>query len=345
MTMTLQPRVTIAQIAKEAGAAKSTVSCVLNGKLKESGASALRIQQIQEVAQRLNYRPSAAARAMRTGRFNAIGLMMSAVPGRISPFIELWLGILGELHAKNLSLNVSRLPDEELTSEGFVPRMLGEWAVDGLLIDYVREAPERMVQLIRQHHIPSVWLNTRFEHDCVYPDDIAATRLATEHLLRLGHTRIAYRTDSPTSHYSHADRQQGYEEAMLTAGLSPWAHRSERYLDAGQRLSAARALLAKPDRPTAIITYNPEDCLPYLTAALERGMQVPRDLSLVTISTDMQMHTGFDVATLLIPANALGRAAVNMLLAKVQDPTKALPSVAIPFVFHAGHTLAPPPPA
>ena len=68
-----------------------------------------------------------------------------------------------------------------------------------------------------------------------------------------------------------------------------------------------------------------------------------RDLSLVTISTDLQMHTGFDVATLLIPANALGRAAVNMLLAKVQDPTKALPSVAIPFVFHAGHTLAPPP--
>jgi LacI family transcriptional regulator len=343
MTTTMQPRVTIARIAKEAAAAKSTVSCVLNGKLKESGASAARIQQIQEVARRLNYRPSAAARAMRTGRFNAIGLMMSAVPGRSSPFIELWLGVLAELHTRNLSLNVARLPDEELAGEGFVPRLLGEWAVDGLLIDPVDEAPERMVQLIRQHHIPSVWLNTRFAHDCVYPDDVAATRQATEHLLRLGHTRIAYRTDSPTAHHSHADRQQGYEEAMLTAGLSPWVHRSEHWLDAGQRLAAARAVLARADRPSAILTYHPEDCLPYLTAALERGMQVPRDLSLVTIASDLQMHTGFDLATLLIPANAMGRAAVRMLLDKVRDPGQAQPSAAIPCVFHHGNTLAPPP--
>ena len=338
----LTPRVTISQIAKEAGAAKSTVSCVLNGKFKESGASAARIAVIQEVAGRLNYRPSAAARAMRTGRFNAIGLVLSAQPGRISPFVDLWLGLLGDLRQRNLSMTVASLPDESLTSEGLVPRMLGEWAVDGLLVDSVREAPERMIELIRLHHIPSVWLNTRMEKDCVYPDDVGATRMAVEHLLALGHRRIAYLTYTPTAHYSHHDRAEGYTQAMRVAGLEPRVLRSPTHVQPNDRLEPSRRLLAAPDRPTAIITYGIDDALPLLVAALGQGLQVPDDLSLITIHPGSANFTGLPMTTLVIPAAAMGRAALVMLIEKIADPEREQPAQAVPFTLDPGMTCAPP---
>ena len=341
-TMLPTPRVTISQIAKEAGAAKSTVSCVLNGKFKESGASAARIAVIQEVAGRLNYRPSAAARAMRTGRFNAIGLVLGAQPGRSSPFVDLPLGLLADLRQRNLSLTVASLPDGALTNEGFVPRMLGEWAVDGLLVDCMHEAPERMLGLIRQHHIPSVWLNTCMDKDCVYPDDVGATRLAVEHLLGLGHRRIAYLTYTQGAHYSHHDRAEGYVLAMRAAGLEPRVLRSPVLVPPNERLEPSRQLLTGPDRPTAVITYGIDDAMPLMVAALGQGLRVPDDLSLVTIHPGPAHFTGLPMTTLVVPAAAVGRAALAMLLEKIADPQREMPAQAVPFILDAGMPCASP---
>jgi LacI family transcriptional regulator len=338
----LTPRVTISQIAKEAGAAKSTVSCVLNGKFKESGASAARIAVIQEVAGRLNYRPSAAARAMRTGRFNAIGLVLGAQPGHTSPFADLALGLLVDLRQRNLSLTVASLPDEALAVGGFVPRMLGEWAVDGLLVDGVHEAPERMGALIRQHHIPSVWLNARLERDCVRADDAGATRLAVEHLLGLGHRRIAYHAFAPTAHHSHHDRADGYAQAMRAAGLEPRVLRAPIAVVPAERLAWSRQLLAASDRPTAVVAYGVEDALPLMVAALGQGLRVPDDLSLIAVHPGPAHFTGLPLTTLVVPVAAIGRAALAMLLERIADPRREQPAQAVPFTLDPGMTCAPP---
>ncbi len=335
-------RVTIAQIARAARAAQSTVSCVLNGKFKESGASSARIAEIQDIARQLNYRPSAAARSLRTGRCDAIGLVLSTRPGRISPFVDLWLGLLDHLHARGLSLTVARLPDDELTDGTALPRLVREWAVDGLLIDYVAEAPDHFIDLLREHGIPTVWLNQRQPHDAAFPDDRGGARLATEHLLALGHTRIAWHSDNAGPHYSHAERLAGYQEAMSTAGLVPRMHLGDHWASAAERLPTARRLLSGDDRPTAVLTYGAQDALPLLVAALERGWSVPRDLSLVTFHPEPFACHGLDLTTALIPAAAMGRAAVELLMAKIAHSGAKQISTALPYHLHAGATCAAP---
>lgn len=337
-------RVTIAEIARKARASRSTVSCVLNGKFKESGATPARIAEIQAAARALNYRPSAAARAMRTGRCDAIGLVLSTRPGRISPFLDLWLGLMDDLHARGLSLTVARLPDDELTDDAALPRLVREWAVDGLLIDYVAEVPQHFVDLIRAQRIPAIWLNHQQAHDAAFPDDRAGARLATEHLLSLGHRRIAWHSDNAGPHYSHAERHAGYLEAMTAAGLPPRVHLGDHWATAAERLPVARRVLAADDRPTAVLTYGAQDALPLLVAALERGWRVPRDLSVITFHREPFATHGVDLTTALIPAAAMGRAAVELLIAKIVQPDTALPSRALPYTLHAGATCGPPGP-
>jgi len=335
-------RVTIAQIARAARAAQSTVSCVLNGKFKESGASAERIAQIQAIARRLNYRPSAAARAMRTGRCDAIGLVLSTRPGRISPFLDLWLGLMDDLHVRGLSLTVARLPDDELTDDAALPRLMREWAVDGLLIDYVAEAPPHFIDLLRDQHIPTVWLNHRQDFDAAFPDDHHGARLATEHLIALGHRRIAWHSDNAGPHYSHGERLAGYTLAMTAAGLTPRAHLGDHWASAAERLPVARRLLKSDDRPTAVLCYGAQDALPLYVAALERGWRVPRDLSLITFHREPFATHGIDLTTAIIPAAAMGRAAVDLLLAKLAEAGQAQTAMALPYTLHAGATCAPP---
>lgn len=335
-------RVTIAQIARAARAAQSTVSCVLNGKFKESGASSERIAQIQAIARQLNYRPSAAARAMRTGRCDAIGLVLSTRPGRISPFLDLWLGLMDDLHARGLSLTVARLPDDELTDDAALPRLMREWAVDGLLIDYVAEAPPHFIDLLREQRIPTVWLNHRQTSDAAFPDDRAGARLATEHLIALGHRRIAWHSDNAGPHYSHADRLAGYTEAMTAAGLTPQAHLGKTWASAADRLPVARRLLDGDQRPTAVLCYGAQDALPLMVAALERGWRVPRDLSLITFHREPFATHGIDLTTAIIPAAAMGRAAVELLLAKIADGNRPQPARALPYHLHPGATCASP---
>jgi len=334
-------KVTISQIAAEVGLAKSTVSCVLNGKAN-AGVSAARAAQVLEVAKRLNYRPSAAARAMRTGRFNAMGMILSDKADKISPFIEMWRAILDQLHHSGMGLTVGQLPDKDLTNEGFVPRLLGEWAVDGLLVDYVAEMPERMVQLIREHHIPSVWINNRMPFDCVYPDDIDAFRRATRHLLGLGHSKIAYVTFHRAHHYSHADRYAGYEQEMQAAGLTPRAMRSDVTIPREDRLVRARALLAQSDRPTAILTWEMDDAYPFMLAAAHLGLSVPGDLSLMTAHHEPTNELGVMVGHVRLPAVELGREAVKILLAKVATPDTPIPPKALPFTLEPGATTGRP---
>jgi LacI family transcriptional regulator len=202
--------------------------------------------------------------------------------------------------------------------------------------------PERMVQLIREHHIPSVWTNNRLPADCVYPDDLDAFRRATRYLLDLGHRRIAYVTFHRAHHYSHADRYGGYEQEMRAAGLEPRSLRSDETIPREARLERAIALLKGPDRPTAIITWEKDDVYPFMLAAAHLGLAVPGDISLMTAHAEATNEMGLMVAHMRLPAVELGREAVRMLLAKIATPDTPLPPKAIPFTLVPGVTTGAP---
>ena len=333
-------RVTLKRIAEYTGLSKPTISQVLNnrGDLYRPETRA----QVLKAAAELGYRPNGAARAVQDGRFGCVTLLSSVIPDRSFIPPQLLNSIYNALEASGLHMTFAQLPDTELTDTGFVPKLLRQWMSDGLIINYLHDIPARMLELIRQHRIPSVWTNAKLEKDVVYPDDLAGGRAATEHLLKLGHKRIAYIHHSDSRHYSAIDRRAGYESAMAEAGLEPAFVAAGRVLTAAERVAKGRTLLRGRGRPTACVTYGIRDALPLVRAAERAGLVLSRDLSVVTFNSEAALDVDLAIGTMVIPHGAIGEQAVAMLVSKLDDPTATHAPVPVPFVMAPGDTAAPP---
>jgi LacI family transcriptional regulator len=333
--------ITLKRIAEHCGLSLQTVGAVLSGK-----ASLFRpetVARVQAAAAELGYRPNSAAKAMRSGRFHAAALVLSDNPWRSTLFRPQITGMDHALLAAGMHLVHALIPENDLRERGQVPKIIGELMADGLLINYNTGIPDALDQVITKHRLPAIWMNAKRVRDCVYPDDEGAGRLATEHLLKLGHRRIAYvdychATTQPDQHYSAWDRQAGYEQAMHAAKLMPRVITSP-----AKQLPITRAWLSASDRPTAVVTYCEREAEPILYAATAvLGMQVPRDLSIVTIADDPVDHTGVSLATVILPRYDLGKVAVEMLVERIAAPKRALAARALPVRLESGVSTAPP---
>ena len=331
--------VTIKQVAERSGLSIVTVSQILNG--KEEAYRLVTRERVQKAAREMGYRANTSARAMRTGRYGCVAFLLSSEPYRSVFSPALFDGIHDGLAERGLHLTPAKLPDAQLTSEGFVPKMLREYFVDGMLINYNAAIPPEMIALIHKHNLPSVWINSKHESDCIYPNDLLAGRQAAEHLLALGHTRIAFADYPSSTHYSNADRYAGYESAMQAAGLAPRLVRADGK-DTTQSIWEAKmaAWLSGEDRPSAVLCQGPSAAYPLRFAAQAAGIQVPKHLSLVTFYDRLADDTGLEITTWQIPDYALGRQAVEMLQAKIEQPQDALPPVAVPFTLLEGASCA-----
>ncbi len=326
-----------------------TVSHVLNPKRRHRFRKETQ-ERVLEAARELGYRPNAAARAMSTGRFGVVALLLSTDQGRSFLPDELLNGIHDAAAEGGFHLNISKLPDAKLTDEGFVPRILREWMVDGLLINYTDRIPGELIRLVRENQIPSVWINSKMEADCVRPDDFDAAREATKRLLELGHRRIAYadlvhgNAELGEAHYSVSDRQAGYEAALAGAEATGRIVRRERHLCAKEKMPVMCELLTGDERPTAILSYGWVEALTALIAAREVGLRVPEDLSIACIATGhIDDFAGIRLSAVRLPEEQVGSRAGEMLIEKIDRPTTPLPPVALPGRWLDGDTAGPAP--
>jgi LacI family transcriptional regulator len=337
-------KVTLKQVAELANVDAGTASRVLNRKAEHAGIGGERARRVHQAAQQLGYRPNAFARSIRTGRFGQIGLVMSHWAARSVLPPRLLGGVQLALAERDLNLLVTALPDEKLTSEGYVPRLLRELTADGLLINYNAAIPARMIELIEAHHLPSIWLNTKRDHDAVYPDDWQASADVTRRVLALGHRRVAYidldtETGEGFHHYSAEDRWAAHRHVMLDAGLE--ARHIGRATPGGW-FPYLKSLLTGADAPTAFVCYTAVNARTAMGAAYQAQVRVPEDVSIVCFADRVEYELGRAVATMLLPEEQMGRQAVGMLLEKIDEPHRKLPAKAIAFGFEQGRTLAPP---
>jgi DNA-binding LacI/PurR family transcriptional regulator len=330
--------VTMQQIAKRVGVSPVAVSYALADK---PGVGERTRQRILRTAVQMGYRTNIAARSTRTGRFGAVALLISTEPNRSTLPDLLMRGVIAGLDELDLQLMITMLPDEKLSNEGFVPRILRHSMSDGLLINYTDNMPQKMIELIHDHHVPSVWMNSKLAEDAVYPDDIQAGRLATEHLLALGHRRIAFAEYSRSGHYSIGDRYAGYAQAMQTAGLQAQQLGLEA-VPAGERVAYSRQWLSAPDRPSAVIAYGGGTSDPICHAAVSLGLRLPVDLSIVHFGGQwISRFADLRFTTVVVPEEAVGREAVAMLDRKIANPLQSQEPVVIPFVLESGDTVSP----
>ena len=274
---------------------------------------------------------------MRQGRFGCAALVLSRSKQQTHSHIPPGLldGLDDALAQHDMHLTVSRLTDEELSSDNFLPKVLRESMADGMIVNYTHEIPHAMLDLIHAHHAPAVWLNAKLAEDCVYPDDFEAARTATQQLLNLGHRRITmlhfvsssvfalpFAEARPRFHYSVADRAAGYASVMIEAGLAPRVTYHDRYVDDHEHMEACRALLRDMDRPTAVLIYTERDLSALMCAAAERGVSIPGDLSVMVFASGDIWAAGKHMSVVRVPIREVGRRAVRMLMEKLEDRDK-----------------------
>jgi DNA-binding LacI/PurR family transcriptional regulator len=304
---------TISEVARHAGVGVATVSRVLNG------SSAVRDetrQRVLDAIAELGYAPNAAARALSTGRTLSVGV--------VAPFftrpsvIERLRGISQVLAAAGYQLvlfDVER-PGQDWESFRTLPGGL-----DGLISVSLRP-PDADLARFEAAGMPVVLVDHPDDHlPAVHTDDVAGGRVATEHLLALGHRRIAFIGDFEHNYHgftSSAMRRSGYEQALDAAGLDVDTAIVRRAAH-GREPAAALTfeLLDSDDPPTALFAASDTQALGVLEAAQELGVYVPGDLSVVGYD-DIELARYAGLTTVAQPLEESGVRGAELLLAALE---------------------------
>lgn len=341
---------TAATIAAHIGLSRATVTHVLNGRATEQRIRPETQRRVLEGARDLGYRPNASARAIRAGRFGNVALIQS-LRAQYMPS-ELLYGLTTAIADKDMHLVLTEVPDVVIEEETFLPHTMRELSVDGVIINRLVGFSQPFVELIHALRIPAIFLNVQQGFDCIHPDDLMGGRIATEFLLQLGHEKIAYvdAQNNDQEHYSERDRRSGYELAMRTAGKTPliyslppgWDSHEQMLND--RRVEAARGLLERPDRPTAIVAYELAEAMAVIHATHQLRMRIPDDLSLLLFHNKIDHRYCMPLHTISNVMERIGSESVNMLLEKINNPEVSLPARAIPMKLLEGNSCTPPKP-
>jgi DNA-binding LacI/PurR family transcriptional regulator len=324
-------RTTIGDVAARAGVSKSAVSFVFNGR---PGVGDAARERILEAARDLGWRPDARARALSRSRAQALGLVVRRDPELLStdPFFPQFVaGVESGLSEVAYAL-VLQVVDSGQTERKAYERFAHEARVDGVFLTDLRTTDRRPADLTSLG-LPYVLVGPTTPDgsstEAIGVDDAAGVRRAVRHLYALGHRRIAHVAGAPN--YVHSDvRRRAWMEEMTALGLEAGPIVDADFTGAaGAR--ATHELLDLPNTPTAIVYANDLMAIAGMSAAADRGVRVPADLSVV----------GFDdipLAPYIVPplttvrqdVFSWGAVCARMLVAIVEgrEPeTQALPPV------------------
>jgi len=318
-------RIGIRQVAAEAGVSMTTVSHVLN-EVPHAQVREETRQRVVEVAERLGYRPNRMARSLRTRRTGTIGLISDSIA--TTPYAgQMILGAQRAAQERGYTLVLFNTEDDPEVEERELQALL-EYQVDGILYAKMYHRVVAVPSVL--DGVPLVLLDAESPDSSapsVVPDEVAGGRTATDELLGLGHRRIGFLTnvdDVPATR----GRLQGYQEALAAAGLDfdpdlVVADESETW--GGYR--AARQLLAREDRPTALFAYNDRMAMGAFRAAAELGLRIPEDLSVVGFDDQELITLGLfpELTSVALPHFDMGYWAGETLIDLLEEPGSDVP--------------------
>jgi LacI family transcriptional regulator len=301
--------VTRKDVARYAGVSTAVVSYVVNGGPKRVAPATE--AKVQEAIRILGYRPNAAARALKMGSNQTIGLV---IPDSSNPFWAL-LGHAVEVAAaeRGYALLLTN-SDNKLDSERRHIRNLAARQVDGVVLASVMFEPD-LVELVAAE-IPSVLLN----HAAIAPgfnsvgvDLEAGARLAVEHLISHGHANIGLAMGITADNEADG-REEGWLRALQAAGL-PAGPLARDGFDRPGGYAAGQRLLASDNRPTAIFASSDMQAIGVLRAIREAGLSVPEDIAVASFDGSVESEYSWPALTTVEqPVWEMAEAAVSALV-------------------------------
>jgi DNA-binding LacI/PurR family transcriptional regulator len=308
---------TILDVARVAGVSKSTVSNVVRGSAAVTGEKRRRVLAAID---QLDYRPNALARQLVQRHTNMLGVMVGDLG---NPFYAEMAKLI-ERHAAArgyTAMFCNTLGDAK--AELAAVETLLEYRVAGFVfLAYAGDASG--VRGALEGRVPVVFVSCEGEWgDTVCANDFHGAELATEHLIGLGHTSIAYFSDPIVEDAVDGARRAGYRSAMAASGLpsqvfhwSPSLHLVT--LDGGEA-GPIEELFASPSRPSAVVSSNDLGAIDLLDFADRAGLEVPGDLSVVGF--DDVMIAGMarvSLTTIRQQQEELAREGVEILAGRIE---------------------------
>jgi DNA-binding LacI/PurR family transcriptional regulator len=306
---------TIDDVARAAGVSTSTVSYVLSGKRPISAPTR---QRVERSIHKLNYRPHAGARALASNRTKVLALMAPLrIDVNVSVIMQFVAGVVTS--AREFDYDVLLLTQDDATG---LRRVADGSMVDALIMMDI-EADDPRVPILAGLRQPAVLIGLPSNPEglsCVDLDFEAASRTAVRHLAGLGHAQIAL-VGSPQAvverHTSYADRMlRGFTAQTAELGVEGIYEPCES--SPAGAIAGVDRVLARMPAVTGLVVHN-EVALPAIIATLrERGRTVPDDISLVAVCPlDVALGQPLPLTAVDIPAQAIGRVAVEMAMARV----------------------------
>lgn len=331
----------IDDLAREVGVSTATVSRALRGLPRVSEQTR---QRVVDAAVRLGYVPSASASGLATGRTRTVAVVV--------PFVTRWFfatvihGAEQVLRERGYDLLLYNLAGDPAARQRLFGTGLLTKRADAVLVLGLAPTAEEIRQL-RSGGRPVGLVGASVDGwPSVQIDDHAAARSAVEHLLALGHRRIAYvggLDDSPVDVVVPTARRDGYLQALLDAGVEPDpTYEVEGRFTMAGGLDAGRRLLDLSQGPTAVFAASDEMAIGVLRAAREAGRSVPGDLSVIGVD-DHETALFFDLSTVRQRVDEQGRTAARQVLALLGETDELVPErVVLPTELVLRATTAPP---
>jgi DNA-binding LacI/PurR family transcriptional regulator len=305
-------RPTLHDVAARAGVSKSLVSLALQGSPKVAPASR---EAILAAADELGYRPNRTASSLVRQRTHTIGVHILDLHNPV--FAEILDGVQEAVRGHDYSTLLVTGNADPATERTEITRLL-ESRVEGLVLIAHRLSEEDLAAIAAE--VPTVVVTWRTDGipgvDSVAGNDVAGAQLAVDHLVSLGHTRIAH--VSGGDNRIARERRTGYERAMRAHGLEPHVVDGA-FTERGGYVGTESAVDAGS---TALVVANDLAAIGALAALRAGGLSVPDDVSVVGYD-GMRLLDSLDLTTVAQPLADMGRTAADLLMGRIAEPGRA----------------------
>ena len=313
---------TIHDVAKRAGVSPVTVSRVINN---AGNVSAATREKVEFAIEELGYVPSVMARSLRSKRTRTLALIVSDIT---NPFwTTVARGVEDTARSRDYSVFLYNTDENPLKQQRSLGVVVAQ-QVDGVIIAPYDSDAQNLAQL-RKRNIPTVIIDRRIEGwdvDSVRGDSVSGARALVQHLISLGHRRIAM-LSGPANTSTADDRVAGYCMALTEAGI-PVApgliKRGEYRITSGEELT--HRVLDEGLNPTAIFAANNTLAVGVIQALGKRGLRIPQDIALVCFDDLPNVSHLFPFLTVVVqPVYDMGMNAAQLLLSRLDSEVSLQP--------------------
>lgn len=316
-------RITMRDVAREAGVSVGTVSRVMNNL---PGVKPLSRMRVEQAAARLGWKPNSIAASMRTSSTRTIGCILPDIRNPLFAAIQRSAESLLRDHGYTLIVANS---NDQLPLERNIVDLMLRRRVDGLIFSPSHESDPEIIRMVQTADVPVVLIERELPYpmDSVVSDQYGGLLQATEHLLSLGHRRIALVTGSVLNRPGR-ERHRGFMAAYRKAGLVPAPELMLlESLTAEYAFSAVQTLMSQANPPSAIITGGNLMLAGAMRALLLMEKHIPDDVSLIAVGdTDLAALAHPSFTTVRWDLDLMGDEAARALLARLQPGSEDAPT-------------------